>query len=295
MKPLHEEMKEIREERGVTLQDIHRVTKIRLHLLEQIETGDFSFVPKPYLRAFLREYAQEIGIDPERIMDRFDNRTDSIRDPHPVTETDQSASTESPETDVPESDSTAGAATTGSGDDHMEDAEAAPPMPDSTSDEDDLAEEDEPVAQQGVDDGQLPEDIGAADVEDETESDETESDDTESDPDTTEEPEEPGDEPIDRQPSLFDPPVSDVIDTTPDETEPEPEEFSNPLDESDPSPFTPEQSEQPEQPSDVDMQPARQNERIPLDIPDPGPAGTVFFAAFFLLILAAAAVIIWLN
>ena len=39
MKPLHEELKDIREERGITLEDIHRVTKIRMHFLEQIETG----------------------------------------------------------------------------------------------------------------------------------------------------------------------------------------------------------------------------------------------------------------
>ena len=319
MKPLHEEMKDIRDERGITLDDIYRVTKIRLHLLEQIETGDFSFVPKPYLRAFLREYAQVIGVDPDRIMDRFDNRIDSIRDPHPVTETDQSASMESPDADAPESGSNAGATTTYSGDDHLEDAEAAPPMPESTSDtvttgEDDVAEEDGPDTQQDVDDGQLPEDIGVADVEDDTESDDTETDDTETDdtetdetetdettpdetdidPDTAEEPEESGEEPIDRQPSLFDPPVSDTTDPSPDEIEPEPVESSNPLDESDLSTFTP---VPPEQPSDaaIDIQPDRQNERIPLDLPDPSPAGTVFFAAFFLLILAAAAVIIWLN
>ena len=78
MKPFHEELKEIRLEKGITLEQIHKETKINIAFLEKIENGDFSIVPKPFLRAFLREYAQIVGIDPNRVLLRFENKTNSI-------------------------------------------------------------------------------------------------------------------------------------------------------------------------------------------------------------------------
>jgi len=75
MIPLHEELKKIRLERGVSIERIHQATKIRMELLEKLEDGDFTIVPKPYLRAFLREYAEVVGIDPEYVMARLERRT----------------------------------------------------------------------------------------------------------------------------------------------------------------------------------------------------------------------------
>ncbi len=81
MIPLNEELREIRVEKGITLEQISKVTKIRVDMLERLDIGDYTFVPKPYLRAFIREYAQIVGINPDLAMNRLDNRISSLRDP----------------------------------------------------------------------------------------------------------------------------------------------------------------------------------------------------------------------
>lgn len=80
MKPLHEELKELRLEKGVSLEDIYAVTKIRPALLEKLEEGDFTIAPEPFLRAFLREYAEAAGIDPDRVIARYENKASRIRE-----------------------------------------------------------------------------------------------------------------------------------------------------------------------------------------------------------------------
>jgi len=74
MKALHTELKDIRIERGITLEDIYRTTKIRISFLERIEEGDFSVAPELFVRAFLREYAEAVGVDPGRVMARLDGK-----------------------------------------------------------------------------------------------------------------------------------------------------------------------------------------------------------------------------
>ncbi len=71
MKELHTELKELRIERGLTIEDIHRQTRIRISFLERIEEGDYSVAPELFIRAFLREYAEAIGIEPGRVMARL--------------------------------------------------------------------------------------------------------------------------------------------------------------------------------------------------------------------------------
>ncbi|MCE5248623.1 helix-turn-helix domain-containing protein, partial [bacterium] len=83
MIPLHEELRALRMKKGVTLEHIYDVMKISVSILRKIEDGDFSVVPQPFLRAFLREYAQVIGIDPERVILRYENRIQSIIEPKP--------------------------------------------------------------------------------------------------------------------------------------------------------------------------------------------------------------------
>ncbi len=80
MKALHIELKDIRIQRGITIEDIHRTTKIRTSFLESIEEGDFSVAPELFIRAFLREYAEAIGIDPKRVLARQEGKTVSLLD-----------------------------------------------------------------------------------------------------------------------------------------------------------------------------------------------------------------------
>jgi len=83
MIPLYEELKEIRLERGISLEDISKITKIRPDLLEKLEQGDYTIAPQPYIRAFLREYAEVIDVDPGRVIAKFDNKEARIRDVQP--------------------------------------------------------------------------------------------------------------------------------------------------------------------------------------------------------------------
>ncbi len=78
MKPLHEELKIVRLQKSISLEEIAKKTKIRLDFLERIEEGDYTVTPSPFVRAFLREYAEVVGIDPDLVMQKFDNKIDSI-------------------------------------------------------------------------------------------------------------------------------------------------------------------------------------------------------------------------
>ena len=76
--PLHEEMRESRERVGLTLQAVHVATRISTDFLNAIEEGNFEFLPKPYIRLFLRTYAKQVGMDPQYVLDRYEE----IERPH---------------------------------------------------------------------------------------------------------------------------------------------------------------------------------------------------------------------
>src|SRR5690625_1961322 len=59
-------LKEAREEKGYTLDNIQEKTKIQKRYLVAIEQGDFNALPgKFYARALIREYAEAVELDPE--------------------------------------------------------------------------------------------------------------------------------------------------------------------------------------------------------------------------------------
>jgi transcriptional regulator with XRE-family HTH domain len=69
---LSEELKEAREKAGITLQQIAAKTRIDLKFIENIESGNFSFLPELYLKAFIREYSKLVGLDDKIILKKFD-------------------------------------------------------------------------------------------------------------------------------------------------------------------------------------------------------------------------------
>jgi len=95
MKPLHEELKELRLGKGISLETINDSMKISMTILEKMEDGDFSVVPQPFIRSFLREYAEVIGIDPERVIARYENKADSIIKTQPAAPAKEQEETES--------------------------------------------------------------------------------------------------------------------------------------------------------------------------------------------------------
>lgn len=69
MTDFFKELKTIRTEKSIELEKIHKRTKISLSALHAIEKGMFDQLPYTYVRLFLRAYAIEIGVDPERTLD----------------------------------------------------------------------------------------------------------------------------------------------------------------------------------------------------------------------------------
>ena len=59
-------LRQAREERGLTLDDVARITRVPLRTLEAIEDGDRTALPAPvYVRGFVRAFARAVGVAPE--------------------------------------------------------------------------------------------------------------------------------------------------------------------------------------------------------------------------------------
>jgi cytoskeleton protein RodZ len=67
-----EELKRIRESKGLRLEDIARRYRIRLSFLESIESGSFENLPEPvYTKTFIKTYAGILGVDAGPIVARY--------------------------------------------------------------------------------------------------------------------------------------------------------------------------------------------------------------------------------
>jgi cytoskeletal protein RodZ len=65
-------LRETRERRGLSLDDLARRTKINPSTLRAIEANDFDHTAHGiFMRGFLRAYAHEVGLDPEEIVRRY--------------------------------------------------------------------------------------------------------------------------------------------------------------------------------------------------------------------------------
>jgi len=66
------DLKKVRESKGLTLQEISRATRISHAILGVIETEKFGSLPEPiYTTAFIRKYAEALGVDSEEILYRY--------------------------------------------------------------------------------------------------------------------------------------------------------------------------------------------------------------------------------
>ena len=64
-----------RESRGLTLKTISESNKVSVALLEGLETDDISRWPGGiFRRAFVRSYAQCVGLDPDEVYRRFETQ-----------------------------------------------------------------------------------------------------------------------------------------------------------------------------------------------------------------------------
>ena len=67
-----EDLKNAREERGISLREAEESTKIRIKYLMALETEDFEEIPgRVYVIGFLRTYAKYLGMNAEEMVNRF--------------------------------------------------------------------------------------------------------------------------------------------------------------------------------------------------------------------------------
>jgi cytoskeletal protein RodZ len=65
-------LRQAREQRGVSLQQVAATTKISARVLDALERNDTSKLPGGlFSRSFVRAYAREVGLDPEETVSRF--------------------------------------------------------------------------------------------------------------------------------------------------------------------------------------------------------------------------------
>lgn len=79
-----DELRQQRENSGLTLQQMATKTRIDLKFLEAIDQGNFSFLPDLYVKAFVKQYAKTIGLDENIALKKFEAaREGNEFDPNP--------------------------------------------------------------------------------------------------------------------------------------------------------------------------------------------------------------------
>lgn len=83
-------LRRARLQRGIAIEQIAHTTHIAQDLLEALERNDFSEWPSGiFARAYVRQYAQAVGVDPDATVDEFcrnfpqgDRRAESVMREH---------------------------------------------------------------------------------------------------------------------------------------------------------------------------------------------------------------------
>ncbi|NUK29186.1 helix-turn-helix domain-containing protein [Parageobacillus sp. VR-IP] len=72
MTELGKRLKEAREAKNISLDELQDMTKIQKRYLIGIEEGNYAIMPGNfYVRAFIRQYAEAVGLDPEQIFEEY--------------------------------------------------------------------------------------------------------------------------------------------------------------------------------------------------------------------------------
>ncbi len=72
MNSFSEELRNARESKNITLSDISKQTRISIKYLQAIEQGTFDVLPQTYVRAFIKAYAEAIGLNGVEVMHKYD-------------------------------------------------------------------------------------------------------------------------------------------------------------------------------------------------------------------------------
>jgi len=74
-------LRDERERRGIGIDEIEAETRIRAKFLLALEEERFDALPGPaYVRAFVRDYAEQLGLDPQALLAELNARPDLVPD-----------------------------------------------------------------------------------------------------------------------------------------------------------------------------------------------------------------------
>lgn len=67
-----DELKQARIKKDITVKQISIKTRIEQKYLENIEEGNFSFMPELYVKAFIKQFADAVDLNSEKIIQRYE-------------------------------------------------------------------------------------------------------------------------------------------------------------------------------------------------------------------------------
>ncbi|MDW0109164.1 helix-turn-helix domain-containing protein [Sporosarcina aquimarina] len=80
MSELGNRLKEARNAKGYTLDDLQAITKIQKRYLAGIENEDYSIMPGSfYVRAFIKQYAEAVGLDAQEMLSLYRENESSVQ------------------------------------------------------------------------------------------------------------------------------------------------------------------------------------------------------------------------
>ncbi len=78
-------LREERETRNISLEEISNFTKIKEHYLKAIEEDRYELLPPAlYVKGFLKGYARYLTLDPKDIVLQYENYLESLKPPEPI-------------------------------------------------------------------------------------------------------------------------------------------------------------------------------------------------------------------
>ncbi|MDF2723699.1 MAG: Xre family transcriptional regulator [Paenibacillus sp.] len=79
MSDLGQLLKKARLDRSISLDQLEEMTKIRKRYLEAIEEGEYKILPGSfYVRAFIKSYAESVGLDPSDVLALYGNAIPAV-------------------------------------------------------------------------------------------------------------------------------------------------------------------------------------------------------------------------
>lgn len=102
MESIGETLREARHNKRASLEDASRATKIKVEILERLESDEFENLAAPmYTKGFIKLYAEYLGIDSQSVVDTYVRSQGGLRRTGLSIETEVSARRDRPELKLP--------------------------------------------------------------------------------------------------------------------------------------------------------------------------------------------------